>query len=105
MTDLDLELTRLCAEKMGIAVRLEWHLTTPPKAIGYAYQADGWHSYDPLHDDAQCFALVKRFPGWCLHAMTCELAKEPGARDFNRAIVTAVATMPESVRNEKAKLA
>jgi hypothetical protein len=55
----DLEMTRLCAEAMGIEV-------------GRMLQADLWVSYDedapagfsfyaPLRDDAQAMALVKRF--------------------------------------------
>ena len=41
----DLEITKLCAEAMGL--------------MPVSYYPD--ENYDPLHDDAQCFALVKKF--------------------------------------------
>ena len=45
----DLELTKLCAEAMGIEISPVRH-------------GDGDFSlYDPLHDDAQAMALVKKF--------------------------------------------
>lgn len=55
----DLEITRLCAEAMGIPAVIEgdrlfwWSGTTRGNRIQYAY--------DPLHNDAQAMALVKRF--------------------------------------------
>ena len=49
----DLEMTRLCAEAMRIK-----HIT-----IADGVYPKGWaqNQYDPLHDDAQAMALVKKF--------------------------------------------
>lgn len=59
----DLEITRLCAEAMGgHLIGTEWIVPrfvahgTPPEANLYSMPV-----YDPLHDDAQVMALVKRF--------------------------------------------
>src|SRR5690348_14421110 len=57
----DLEITRLCAEAMGYLV--EFAPTELP--IGIAMKGGGQASedlYDPLHDDAQAMALVKKVP-------------------------------------------
>jgi len=58
MTDLemsDLEITRLCAEAMGIKSQLI------DSALGRFYAHPGGYLYDPLHDDTQAMALAKRF--------------------------------------------
>jgi hypothetical protein len=50
----DIELTKACADVSGVLVELS----------GGQYWLKGYVAdrlYDPLHDDAQCFALVKRF--------------------------------------------
>lgn len=57
----ELETTRLCAEAMGIDVT-----GTPPNGQLEPLGSGVWllHSrlpYDPLHEDAQAMALVKRF--------------------------------------------
>lgn len=52
----DLEITRLCAEALGIRVRL-WGDTPASKCWVYGATV----TYAPLHDDAQCMALVKKF--------------------------------------------
>lgn len=44
-------MTRLCAEAMGYK----------PLDKGLVYAHDSEEPYDPLRDDAQAFALVKRF--------------------------------------------
>jgi hypothetical protein len=93
----DLTATRLCAEAMGL--REEAMLLA-------AFATDttvGWKpKYDPLHDDAQAMALVKRFspdieapyigqPNWMV-------VHENGGGcdpDLNRAIVMCVATIRE----------
>lgn len=52
----DLEITRKCAEAMGYkgeGISDHWG--------GMPVFASEIGVYDPLHDDAQCFALVKRF--------------------------------------------
>lgn len=106
MTDMtDLEMNRLCAEAMG------WR--AEPTNNGYLLkEASGeflggigtWFvkGYDPLHDDAQAMALVKRFnidTSHCENAHTGNpdgwivfLAGESAeSQDLNRAIVECVA--------------
>jgi len=71
----DLEITRKCAEAMG----LDWRLPTSPKvlahphsALQYADDSSGeiyWRIYDPLNNDAQAMALVKKFE-LCLNCAT-----------------------------------
>jgi hypothetical protein len=85
----DLEMTKLCAEAMGLKSRPTKHNDQDVLPMH-----DG---YDPLHDDAQAMALVKEFNlriGWF---------PEPGVAgnwgaytynaDLNRAIVECVAKM------------
>lgn len=99
----DLEMTKLCAVAMGWQVynRLVesklWVIApdTPPE-MGEAY--------DPLHDDAQAMALVKKFAlhlykssdlgDWIVeeprYAVSCGMYAEG---DLNRAIVECVAKL------------
>ena len=55
----DLEITRLCAEAMGpeseSGIRLDGLA-----GEGEPYSIRGRRPYDPLHDDAQAMALVKK---------------------------------------------
>jgi len=61
----DLEITRLCAEAMGVSV----HEYQDGSLYHFGGLCEGGiEDYDPLHDDAQAMALVKRF----------NLAIEPG---------------------------
>ena len=77
----DLEMTKLCAEAMGPSGRDE-------------------RTYDPLHDDAQAMALVKKFQiniAWYEVNMP-RPTFEPTVymwrkKDLNRAIVECVAKM------------
>jgi len=55
----DLELVRLCAERMGIKFRLRDEPGEPPMLFADYGSHD--EIYDPLTDDAQCMALVKHF--------------------------------------------
>ena len=100
----DLEMTRLCAESMGITYRVHsgsiriWD--TPRPSDGMIVSS----KYDPLHDDAQAMALVKKMDVsvarhgdiWCavnLHS----IAKNA---DLCRAIVECVAeTQQAKVKN------
>lgn len=89
----DLEVVRICAEA----------LTDDIEAIGW--RKDGtlcvWGKpYDPLHDDAQAMALVKRFQlwigGWLPTGMVTvsdQGERMATAADLNRAIVECVAKM------------
>lgn len=60
----DLEITKLCAESLG----WKWIAAGPSRGsvwVAARYVFDGdvveWDdNYDPLHDDGQCLALVKR---------------------------------------------
>lgn len=59
----DIELVKACAELMGgIATEL-------PDFDGLWLVGNNSYSYDPLHNDEQCFALVKRF-GLCISRLS-----------------------------------
>lgn len=92
----DLEMTRLCAESMGIEVAL--------LPDGSAYEIPNLSDYpneyyDPFHDDDQVMALVKRHhvalgwnhPGW--GAFRQDIKRWVNDDDLNRAIVECVAKM------------
>lgn len=53
----DLEIIKACAEKMGIKVDGDHKVILVPEWNGVRYVAK---EYDPLHDDAQAMALVKK---------------------------------------------
>ena len=60
----DLELTKLCAEAMGIDINFESRDT-----VFYIYHPIDevlplFKAFAPLHDDAQAMALVKKFGLW-----------------------------------------
>ena len=97
----DMEMTRLCASAMGIDTQESGH-----ELWLAGHVAD--RLYDPIHDDAQAMALVKRF------GLTCDPAEDVApftwrvcvadggdwdnqiiseALDLNRAIVECVAKM------------
>lgn len=103
----DLTATRRCAEAIG--GRYDTHpdlglvgLSHPPRTRRRTYLFD---RYDPLHDDAQAMALVKRFGlGFDRNIILGEwhvimvdersVVKNQGAdADLNRAIVYCVAKM------------
>ncbi len=89
----DLEITRLCAEAMGC----KWKETSD------GIYVDSFTSYDPIHDDAQCMALVKRFklmlvPNGTLWEVGPEngpLGRQQDANnpDLNRAVCLCIAKM------------
>lgn len=59
----DLEITKFCAEAMGIPHQLsQWFDNEQFVEILDSRNPDPDYAgaYDPLHDDAQCMALVKR---------------------------------------------
>ena len=95
----DLELTKLAAEAMGINAQ-----ENDDGAVRYLESGIQYRKYDPLHDDAQAMALVKRF------CMTIDRPDDDGdwgatvwrseddpvcacRKDLNRAIVECVAKM------------
>ena len=92
----DLEITRLCAKAMGVRLRPDY-----PTPQYWAWWS-AWSLYDPLHDDAQAMALVKKLhltldsystgafivgSGWN------EPFQQTENSDLNRAICECVATM------------
>ena len=104
----DLTITRLCAEAMGLAI-------TPPIGpdftngnVRYLLPNQYHEEYNPLHDDAQCMALVKEFnleirrgkvpDGWLVTTKegwrVSEKVMEPAwDKDLNRAVCETVAKM------------
>ena len=97
----DLEMIKRCAEKMNLYYGKE----------ADQFTFDEWmqlKEYDPLNDDAQAMALVKKFElicdpqygtewrVWCHSARTKNMDYVPPAfnKDLNRAIVECVARMP-----------
>ena len=106
----DLEMTRLCAEAMGLRYQTGYDSKAEYADSICLYDSGSnlWHTvYDPLHDDAQAMALVKRFglflgkfskgDYWCVetHARFEELYHYR-SDDLNRAIVNCVARMQKS---------
>lgn len=103
----DLEMTRLCAEAIG------WNSLGSPIEIrkDRIFLAPGSFAefcYDPLHDDAQAMALVKKFrlfifghsPYWVVASKNPSMSENTGdvladGNDLNRAIVECVAKMKE----------
>jgi len=112
----DLEMTKLCAEASEVwKIAHEWYPTMTLDATFKGVEVRGEHIvlvpnnpfrqdpqvYDPLHDDAQAMALVKKFrldvygyPSYwaALHDDGTEHARADN-QDLNRAIVECVAKM------------
>ena len=99
----DLEMTKLCAEAMGLDIK-DGSLSSEVYGAAYFVMADGKEyarHFDPLHDDAQAMALVKEYPLECCEAIWAEAGRwAPGYRkdnaDYNRAIVECVAKMQKA---------
>ena len=100
-TMTDLEITKLCAEAMGLEVP-SWSVKATVLTV---YDSAGVLSrYDPMHDDTQAMALVKKFklnirpadwlPRWHWRVGN-ELTIQPMSinTDLNRAICECVAKM------------
>ena len=107
----DLEMTKLCAEAMGYAAcraRIEDY----DKIAGYRFEVSnpltGWALYDPLNDDAQAMALVKKLMlsvgrnqgvEWDVENRHSPFGEQYVCvmnKDLNRAIVECVAKMQET---------
>jgi hypothetical protein len=97
MTDLEmtLEMTRLCAEAMGLEWVADWLVC--PKGDDHDYSDT--YGYDPLHDDAQAMAILKKFHltvddsnsgDWFVVGIGGAQGEHA---DLNRAIVECVAKM------------
>lgn len=101
----DLEMTRLCAEAMGLTVHYETHFGKRQRLAESAN--DGgvvYDHFDPLHDDAQAMALVKKFKleivtvdsgenGWQVFSEAIGIKATVRNLDLNRAICECVANM------------
>jgi len=102
----DLTITRLCAEAMGVSV----HEYQDGSLYHFGGLCEGGiEDYDPLHDDAQSMALVKKFDlsiwgksysagEWKYHAEFCVSGEASDAilghgLTHNRAICECVAQM------------
>jgi hypothetical protein len=91
----DLEMTKLCAEAIGVQVGLYTN------GQGF-YDKDTVEDYDPLHDDDQCMALVKHLTldiTYLCGSLKWQVSHFPASQspgsdyDLNRAIVEYVARM------------
>ena len=97
----DLELTKLCAEAVGLIphkdqIPLVCHTGKNLRGIPVSTM------YDPLHDDAQAMALVKKFSlsvgpadgdDWCAWDNDDSSIEQGYDENLNRAIVECVAGM------------
>lgn len=107
----DLEMTKLCAEAMGMCVVAAYTDLSGPRVRAFHVRTDHQAApsaiiYDPLHDDAQAMGLIKRFHiqltktlrtpednfGKWIATKTDECMSGP-MTDLNRAIVECVAQM------------
>ena len=102
----DLEIIELCAEAMGLDTKIA--VPTDSK-IAAGVGGRDCYGYNPLHDDAQAMALVKKFHiqltktlrtpkdifGKWIAVKTDRFMSEPTA-DLNRAICECVAKMQEA---------
>ena len=92
----DLTITRLCAEAMGIDFSKGYASITCKECEEYGVP------YNPLHDDAQAMALVKKFRihlnyGWDKwHASHGYENSFGESRDLNRAICECIAKMEKA---------
>ena len=102
----DLEITKACAEAMGLAVEQR----SSDFAGGNYWALGSGEEYDPLHDDAQAMALVKIFGlhiytvmgdrpySWVVHTACGPTESGRQSENLNRAICECVALMQEAKR-------
>ena len=90
----DLEITKLCAEAMGVDFSKGYATLMCMECDEYGI------TYAPLHDDAQAMALVKKFKLWIeqWEDGTCSVfgkrkMMDADSSDLNRAICECVAKM------------
>lgn len=103
----DLEMVKACAEAMGAVDVRESELVPGVCMANFSKDRNDTRRYDPLHDDAQAMALVKRFKVSCtffaagvldnsvdiFYCADDELGEHAEGSDLSRAIVTCVARM------------
>ena len=106
----DTEIVRLCAEAMESPPTLPgtsdiWGVTVAFVSGERTVRQWVRETYDPLHDDAQCFALVKRFrlqittPDWTRETWQVKYGQSNFygiAEVLNRAVCTTVAKMQKA---------
>ena len=106
----DLEMTRLCAQASGLYEApyrvAQPHAPHPESALRMAEGRKAAHWYDPLHDDAQAMALVKKFRltikcdkrgrWFCTTFTNITFKYECSHANLNHAVVTCVAKMQAS---------
>ena len=104
----DLEMVKKCAERMGIDYLLEDEHGNTGCGVFWTDPSDYYRTseYDPLHDDAQAMALVKKFGlhvfihsiklQWCAGSQRIGENRyiKVMSPDLNRAIVVCVAQLP-----------
>lgn len=91
----DLEMTKLCAEVIGKSTGERFYIKENGSVV-YLYKNK---KYDPLHDDTQAMALVKKLKlnvecthhGWNVYYRLHDF--DTYNADLNRAIVECVALM------------
>ena len=94
----DLEITKLCAQAMGLSLENDADSRMSRDMLMF-YEGKTYHVYDPLHDDAQAMALVKKLHMtivWGDHVEngpTWYVDDDGVNADLNRAIVECVAKM------------
>lgn len=107
-------MTKLCADAMGLMWYRRGRWLQLDGEMPIAIDVDGMsQDYDPLHDDEQAMALVKKFKLDITHAWIGEdvvykvrgtiagWEVEPHPGDLNRAICECVAKMHAFVRSSK----
>jgi hypothetical protein len=98
----DLEITKLCAEAMGLRLLHSESECVLMQSGSYYFIESG--AYDPLHDDAQAMALVKRLiitidrdhgipTNWCASLYRYHSVYQVFDIDLNRAICRCVCNM------------
>ena len=100
----DLELTRLCAEAMGIEICARHSHLWPHYFDGSINEWGEDVRYDPLHNDAQAMALVKKMDlrinrerhGTRYAVHTAQYQNMIMDADLNRAICECVANMQKA---------
>jgi hypothetical protein len=110
----DLTMTRLCAQAMGLSAS-EWsHMVPPPSATSvpvYEPEQGRFVGFDPLTNDAQAMALVKKFRLYLEYESDSDEwfigYPAPGSNisadntDLNRAICECVAKLSAEVLKER----
>lgn len=99
----DLEMTKLCAEATEALIEMQWLAGFKSEWPMICDDFGIWHVYNPLHDDAQAMALVKKLGLTCITELgqgreiwRVHHWRDSGLchhGDLNRAIVECVAKM------------